>query len=523
MKRSWKALPIQSKLLLLVLSTSTVALLLACGAFTVFEVIAFRIGTKASLRTLARVIEDNCTAAVAFNDEPAAATLLSGLRLDPTVIQACIYTPDDRVFARYVAADRVAGQPAGPPAPRHGGGFLHGENSLYLFEPIHLKGEQIGTFLIQADLRPLEARLLKQVLVTVLALIASLLAALAVSRFLQRAISEPIIQLARAAETISSVKDYSVRVARESDDELGRLVDKFNDMLAQIQERDEDLERHRRSLEEQVSARTAELVEKNKELRSAAEAANAANRAKSQFLANVSHELRTPMHGILSFSKFGLEKGSSQAPEKLLDYFHKIDTCAKRLMLLLNDLLDMAKLEAGKMAFELMPGNLVAVVTSVLDELAMLFSDRGLRCAVTSKAEIHAVFDHQRIAQVLRNLIGNAVKFSPPDGEIEVQVRDEEGQATVSVLDRGPGIPESELEAIFDKFVQSERTKSRAGGTGLGLAISREILLAHEGRIWAVNREGGGSCITFQFPGNLPPLRSKTVRKVPSEAVRGLS
>ncbi len=251
-----------------------------------------------------------------------------------------------------------------------------------------------------------------------------------------------------------------------------------------------------------------ELQRLNEQLEASAREANrlareavVANRAKSEFLANMSHELRTPLHSIISFASFGVKKHTSARPEKLLDYFSRIRQSGRTLLELLNDLLDLAKLESKKAVFTFEPTDVRGLVESMSNELEALLSERHLemRCAATDFHE-PVTLDSEKIKQVLRNLLNNAIKFSPQGGIIDVQIHDADGFVRVSVLDQGIGIPPDELEAVFDKFVQSSKTKTGAGGTGLGLAICREIIAAHKGRIWAENRPAGGAIFSFEIP-----------------------
>jgi PAS domain S-box-containing protein len=264
-----------------------------------------------------------------------------------------------------------------------------------------------------------------------------------------------------------------------------------------------ELKRHRDHLQELVDERTRELLQ-------AKEMAEAASRAKSEFLANMSHELRTPMHAILSFARLGLEKARSPAPavERIEHHLTRVEQSGERLLALLNDLLDLSKLEAGKMRYEMARADLAAVAAGVIEECALLARERGLTVALeVHTADARAWCDRHRVGQVVRNLLSNAIKFSPAGGRVSVVCEDalERGALSLTVQDQGTGIPEDELESIFDKFVQSSKTKSGAGGTGLGLSICRQIVHDHGGRIWAGNRPQGGAFITFVLPRHAPP------------------
>ena len=262
------------------------------------------------------------------------------------------------------------------------------------------------------------------------------------------------------------------------------------------------------TLASEARARLTESQQKTIELTKTLEvaemlkgAAEEANKAKSEFLANMSHELRTPLHGILSFADFGIKKHATTTPEKLLDYFYKIRDCGEILLKLLNNLLDMARFESGKIKLELEQTDLSLQIASVMDEFKSLLSERNLTIQYNeSNFKEQVIIDSEKIKQVLRNLLSNAVKFSPEGGNIEIFTRKEDCSVIVSIRDEGPGVPENELEAIFDKFVQSNKTKSGAGGSGLGLSICKEILAAHKGCIWAENRPEGGVVFSLKIP-----------------------
>ena len=224
------------------------------------------------------------------------------------------------------------------------------------------------------------------------------------------------------------------------------------------------------------------------QLSSAKDRAEAANQAKGAFLANMSHELRTPLHGILSFSDFGLEKAMSAPPEKLQTYFRQIKSSGSLLLALLDDLLDLAKLEVGRMHFEWQPADLNVLVMTVVEEFQTRLAEQELTLTCQlPEVPSTVILDTLRMQQVVRNLLSNAVKFSPLHSTITLRIERRAQSVLFSVRDQGAGIPEEELEAVFEKFVQSSFTQTAAGGTGLGLAICREIVTAHQGRIWADN------------------------------------
>lgn len=259
---------------------------------------------------------------------------------------------------------------------------------------------------------------------------------------------------------------------------------------------------------ERVNGLLQKVDEQTKSLVAEKEKAERAVKAKSDILSNMSHELRTPMHAILSFAKFGLKKCRTTDADTIEDYFKTIHDSGVRLLGLLNDILDLAKLESGKMTMARSSGDFLEVLDQTKNELGALLDERS----ITLKTEIFtnntkSTFDKHRMIQVLVNLISNAVKFSPTGSQISLTVLDSRSPGGAEVLrcsvgDEGPGIPETELDAVFEKFIQSSNTKS-GGGTGLGLPICREIVKAHGGHIWAENRKPNGALFSFVIPRRL--------------------
>jgi PAS domain S-box-containing protein len=234
--------------------------------------------------------------------------------------------------------------------------------------------------------------------------------------------------------------------------------------------------------------------------REARDAAERATRAKSDFIANVSHELRTPLQSIIGFSELGLDRETPHP--RWRDMLRNIHAGGERMLRLVNDLLDISKVDDKSTQLNLQQHDLVSLTSEVLRELQPLADRRQLRMELTAGQDaLPAEVDGFRMQQVLRNVLANALRFAPPQTAIEINCRHlaPEG-AVVTVRDHGPGIPEAELDAIFEAFVQSSLTSDGSGGTGLGLTLCRKIMAAHGGRIRAANAPGGGALMTLELP-----------------------
>jgi signal transduction histidine kinase len=302
-------------------------------------------------------------------------------------------------------------------------------------------------------------------------------------------------------------------------DELAELARAFNEMSTELAEEHERLHKLNRTLSEESRVRAAAeraLRQHRDQLETMVEAqtlhlskalfkAQEGSRAKSEFLANMSHELRTPLHAITSFSRLGQRKSDEAERAKLREYFDRIDESSRRLLVLLDNLLDLSRMEAGQMPFELSVENAGDLMRAVSDELETLASERDQRLMLLVADEpLPLACDAGQIGRMLTNLIGNAIKYSGDGGDIELSVRSarRDGHYGIEfrVADHGLGLPAAEIGTLFDKFTQSSLTRSSAGGTGLGLAICREIVSAHGGEISAENRAGGGACFRVWLP-----------------------
>jgi signal transduction histidine kinase/DNA-binding response OmpR family regulator len=325
--------------------------------------------------------------------------------------------------------------------------------------------------------------------------ICSLFASLVFTAILQRTISQPILALAEVARRVRSEGDYSIRVEPKSRDEVGDLCLAFNSMLAQIEERDDELVQHREHLESLVSQRTTALEEKTR-------LAEAANAAKSHFLANMSHEIRTPMNAILGFTGL-LMRGSDGGDEtERQEHLEIIHTSGQHLLGLINDILDLSKIEANKLEIETLRCSPAQAIAEVISVMRVRAGEKGLTLDSEWPSGVPETIetDPAQLRQLLMNLVGNAIKFTHTGGvTVRVWLRwvEAKSQLAIEVVDTGIGVPHEKLDSIFDPFAQADNSVTRKfGGTGLGLAICRRIAESLGGTLEVRSEIGKGSVFT---------------------------
>ncbi|RKZ51725.1 MAG: hypothetical protein DRR00_10785 [Candidatus Parabeggiatoa sp. nov. 3] len=360
--------------------------------------------------------------------------------------------------------------------------FFH-QNEIEIFKQIILENEMIGTVYIRADLTLLYKRLGWAISIVLIVLILSLLLGVLLASKLQQLFTTPIYNLLKTMSTVSVQKNYTLRAQKTGEDELGTLVDGFNEMLVQI-------DQYSNHLEYLVKQRTAQLAQ-------ARDQALAANKTKSVFLANMSHEIRTPMNAVLGYAQ--LLRRDTNLNQEQQDSLHAIEKSGNHLLGLINDILDISKIEAG--AMELRPENFY--ISELIQGLSAMFKMRceqkQLDWCVESTALKQVVYaDQSKLRQILINLLGNAVKFTET-GKVLLQVTQEAELYCFKVIDTGPGIPAEAQATIFKPFHQDTAGYDK-GGTGLGLAISQQQVDLMGGALTLESELGKGACFTVLLP-----------------------
>jgi signal transduction histidine kinase/CheY-like chemotaxis protein len=485
-----------------------VALLLACAAFIGYDLVTFRTARVSNLSTQAEIISANCNSAILFDDPESATKTLAALRADPQILSAVIYTTDGKPFATYsrLGSDHIPSPPPIPDGQLENHWIRNGE--VLLARRIIFDKTPNGVVFIRSDVEALRQRLKLYAGVASLVLLISLLAALGVSAIFRRSVAEPIVLLADAAREVSLSKTYSLRVVPfHGHGEISVLIESFNQMMEQIEKSEASLQQAHDELEQRVAERTAELVAAQKEVEAysqsvlrAKEDVERASRFKDQFLSTMSHELRTPLNAVLGFSELLTDTRYGPLTERQARYVNHIHTSGQHLLRLINDILDLSKIEAGRLQLNIECVSVATVFAEVDESLSPLVEKSAHRLIRRVSPELLVHADATRFRQMLMNLLGNAIKFTPKGGKIELVARQQGEMVRVEVRDSGPGIPPEEQRRIFEAFHRMRQSERASEGTGLGLAITRRLVELHGGELNVESEPGSGSCFYFTLP-----------------------
>jgi signal transduction histidine kinase len=469
-----KDLPIQQKLMVLTLVTTGVVLLLTCLAFFACDFLTFRQTMVTQLSTLANIIADNSTAALAFENHDDAKQTLNSLKAERHIVSAAVYNANGELFSQYSSSIPANIFPSKP--EKDGVHFQH--SHVVGFQPIvHGGNKRLGTLYLQMDMGAIYERLRLYGAIAALVIVISFVAAYLLSRTLQKHISEPVLCLAKTAKVISECRDYSVRATKHGEDELGLLTDAFNQMLSQIQMLNQDLERL-------VQERTAQLQEANKELEA--------------FSYSVSHDLRAPLRHVQGYVELVAKHAGDTLNEKCRRYLKIASDSVTQMGELIDELLEFSRM--GRVEMRCSSVDLSKLVRETVASLESEANGRNIIWKHDPLPKVQG--DPALLKQVFVNLLSNAIKYTRfrDPAQIEIGSANEaNGDVVMFVRDNGVGFDMQYVNKLFGVFQRLHRA-DEFEGTGVGLANARRIITRHRGHIWAEAVLNCGATFYFTLP-----------------------
>ncbi len=490
---------IRSKLISIIMAVCIVALFLAGAAFIIWQWFSIRRTMVHTLSTQARIIADNSKAALSFKDSEDAEGILQALKAEPSIVFGGIYTTKGEIFAGYYRDDSKPWQVR--PGKRQESGYSFSKDFLTVFEPIVVGEEETGKVCVRSDLVPLYTMLKHNVGIMFVVLLLASSVAYFMSSGLQKIISKPVLDLANVARTVSEKKEYSVRAIKHSSDEIGFLIDAFNEMLDQIHKRDLALVNANEHLEKKVEERTSELKEEVVVRRKAEEALAAAvkkltmsNKELREFTRVAAHDLKTPVQGIGVLSGWIAEDYAHTFDEEGQEKARLLTVRATRMNNLLDSIIQYSQLTLTGCKNEKSDLNVL-----LRDVIGAMNPPDDIKIIVENK--LPAIWAVRRyIYQVFENLLSNAIRYmDKPEGKISIGCAEKDDYWQFSVADNGPGIEERYFEKIF-KIFQILSIRDETESIGIGLPIVKKIVEMYDGLIWVESTPGSGSTFFFTFP-----------------------
>ncbi|MBA4108503.1 MAG: hybrid sensor histidine kinase/response regulator [Leptothrix sp. (in: Bacteria)] len=512
---------LQRKLLAVMLLTTLAALVVALGAMIVHDLRAYHSTWVNDMTAQAELLARTTAPALTFDDKKVAHENLSILRFQPKVHAAAIYKPDGSLFATHAATGE---KPAFPERPLEDKVEVS-KTSLVIFKNIVDDTEVIGTVYLKADYELFD-RVVNYSGIAVIVMVMSMLVALLVSTWLQKIVTRPILEIGKAAREVVNQRDYSRRVNKTSEDEVGELVDSFNNMLIEIERRtlametsnrekvrevDErrnaqhEIMRLNQELEQRVQERTKQLEASNQELALATQAAESANQAKSEFLSSMSHELRTPLNAIIGFGQLLTSDAMSPTAEQKKTFTEHILRAGRHLLELINEILNLAQIESGHLSLSLEPVSLQEILQDCHTMVEPLGDQRGIRTLFPKACDLSVMADRTRLKQVLLNLLSNAIKYNRDMGAVVLDcTANGNDRIRISVQDTGMGLSDEQLKMLFQPFNRLGQEAGAQEGTGIGLVVTKHLVESMGGSIGVTSTVGMGSIFWIELRATEP-------------------
>ncbi|QJE03301.1 response regulator [Massilia forsythiae] len=534
---------IREKLVAIVMSTTLAAVVISVGTIIAYDLRSYQGALRHDLATQAELVGHMTSAALAFDDPRLARENLALLRTRPSVRAAALYDAHGQLFAAYVAPGEPNVFPAHAPhtdARQHGkDAYTRDGDDLVLVKPIAENGDTLGTVYLRAD-NLLAERMRDYILIGLGVTLLALLTAYALVRRLGQSIITPIAAITDIAREVVARRDYSRRAPRISQDEAAELVDSFNAMLTEIEQRTRALEESNREiareaqeraraqqevmrlnegLEQRVHERTTQLELANAELEVAVGEAHAANQAKSAFLSSMSHELRTPLNAILGFAQILASDAMPTTLEQKKEFSSHILKSGRHLLTLINEILDLAKVEAGALTLSMEPVALAEILTECRGMIAPLAAARGVAVQFPPAPGAVLQADRTRLKQVLLNLLSNAVKYNREGGAVTLDCVDAGPQRLrLTVRDTGIGMRGEQLAALFQPFNRLGQESGPQEGTGIGLVVTRRLVEMMGGTIGVTSSPGEGSVFWIELATATPAGEAGAAPQEPQQA-----